>query len=500
MAFKRNKPNSEDAAAPEAASAPPVFSEKEKNTAKKWFKHGDSNRDKHDYDYAIESYITGLGFWPEAVEAGHMPLRSIAIQRAQVGGKKPTMMEKMKRSTSGKDLKQAMLNAEYLVCKDPLDGSSWDAFMKNAVKGGYLETALFGAPLCIESLKRDKKLSPSRFKNFRELMIEAGEMAIEWGKNKLATGLLEKGMESIDYQMSRTPGDDTLRNEQRNLAGKLAIAKGKYEDADTFRDSLQDAESQKLLHDAERGRQSENTLEAAIASLRKQYEADPSAGGLLNRYIDALIKTEQKNYEDEAIAALTKLYEESKQYSHKMRADNIRLSQLKRDVREIRNQAKASGSEDDLRTARLATQDYNQTELDILKERVAEYPTDLRIKFQYGRGLFTTGQYHEAIPILQDAQSDPRVRHQALKFIGRAFHETGAYSQAAEVLREASESYEMNDELSRELMYALALAFEADGKIEEAKSTLGKLLRIDYNYAGGDARKLMEKLNKKQAG
>lgn len=498
MAFKKSKAKTEEVAAEE--SGPPTFSDKEKNTARKWFKHGDGNRDKHDYDYAIESYITGLGFWPEAVEEGHMPLRSIAIQRAQTGGKKPSMVEKMKRSTGGKDNKVAMLNAEFLVCKDPLDNGSWDALVKNAVRGGFLEAALWAAPLVIDSLKRDKKLSTSRFKNFRELMIEGGETAIDWGQNKLATGLLEKGMESIDFLMSRNPGDDTLRNEQRNLAGKLAIAKGKYEDADTFRDSLQDAESQKLLHDAERGKQGEGTLEAAIARLRETWEADKGSAGTLNRYMEALIKTEDKKYEDEAIKVLRELYKETTSYSHKMRADNIMLAQKKRDLRALLAKANDTKSEDDAQSYRLATQDYNQTELDILKERVAKYPTDLRIKYQYGSGLFRNGEYHEAIPVLQEAQSDPRVRHRALLKIGRSFHETEAYSQAAEVLREASESYEMNDETSKELMYRLALAYEADGKLDDAKNTLGKLLRIDYNYAGGEARKMMERLKEKQAG
>ena len=65
----------------------------DKARARQWFNKSNDCRERHDYDYAIESAITGLRYWPEAVEEGHMPLRSMALQRAQTGGKKPGMVE-----------------------------------------------------------------------------------------------------------------------------------------------------------------------------------------------------------------------------------------------------------------------------------------------------------------------------------------------------------------------------------------------------------------------
>ena len=73
---------------PESGSdGPPVFSEKDKTRARQWFEKAKYLRERRDYDYAIESYIQGLDFWTDAVEEGHMPLWSLAIQRQQVGGK-----------------------------------------------------------------------------------------------------------------------------------------------------------------------------------------------------------------------------------------------------------------------------------------------------------------------------------------------------------------------------------------------------------------------------
>ena len=60
------------------------------------------------------------------------------------------------------------------------------------------------------------------------------------------------------------------------------------------------------------------------------------------------------------------------------------------------------------------------------------------------------------------------------------------------MLREALDKYELVDEASKELLYWLGRSYEAVGNPEEAKAAYGKLLRQDYNYRDGDARKRLE--------
>lgn len=480
---------------------PPRFDDKDKARARQWFKKGDDCREKHDHDFAIESYITGLGFWPEAVEEGHMKLRSIAMQRLQAGGKKPSMMDKMKLSIGGKDPKAAMLNAEKRVSLDPTDDDAWDALLKNACKARMFETAKWVAPLVLENLKRDKKTNPSRFKAYRDALGELADYAAEHRENATATKLLEHAMDSVDFLYSRSPGDEALRNEQRNLAGKLAIVKGKYEEAESFRESIRDAEQQKMLHDIERGgKQAEASLESAIKAARAAWEKEPNSAGAFNQYIDALARTETKKYEDEAIGVLTDEYASTRQYAHKVRADNILLAQKNRERRALVDKARETRSEEDQLNARLADQEYNQTELEIYRERMDKYPTDLRVKFKLGTILFSLKQYDEAIPLLQEAVSDPKYRHRCQLYMGRAFHALGSYGQASEVLKEALSSYEYTDDLSKQLLYHYGISCEADERLADAKDAYGKLLRLDYNYANGDVRRRMDELNKRVKG
>ncbi len=475
-------------------SGPPEFSEADQARARQWFKKAADCREKRDYNYAIECYITGLGYWPEAVEEGHMPLRSLAIQRQQAGGKKPSFMEGVKRSMSGKDFRKNMLNAEYLLALDPQHYGYAEGVLRNACKAGLLQTLKWVAPLVYDLLKKDKKPDKGKFKTFRDTLIEAAARANEWGQAPLETWFLDQAVNSLDYILMRSPGDEDLRSEQRDLAGRLTIARGKYEDAEDFRDSLRDAEKQKRLHDSDRTQQAEASVEALIAAAREEYEASPDAPQKLSALVDILVKTEKPVHENEALRLLQAHYEKTRNYNLKVRADDIRLRQLTRQARELAERARRTGSEEDKQQHRLAVLEQRQTALEVYRERVAQYPTDLRLKFKLGAALFESGQYDEAIPILQAAQADPRNRVRSRLMIGRAFFEQGSHAQAAEVLREALEAYELTDDTSKELLYWLGRAYESAGQIDDARTAYGKLLREDYNYRDGEARKRLDAL------
>ena len=479
-----------DAGAPE----PHKFSEADKNKARAWFNKAADSRERREYDYAIELFITGLEFWPEAVDEGHMPLRSLAIQRHQAGGKKPGMMEGLRKSMTGKDAKRCMLNAEYLLSKDPGNASYMDGLLKNASKGGYYETLKWVAPLAFDSLKKDKKPDKGRFKTFRTALTEAAEQADALGDAATEVNLLAEASASLEYLQARSPGDEDLRVEQRDLAGKLAIARGKYDDADTFRDSLRDAEKQKILHDSERSKQSDETFDAVVAAARKEWEARPTDPKAINAYADTLLRRESKAEENEAIKVLAQAAEALNNYSYKLKADDVRLRQLERQTRQTVAQARKSGSDTDRQQARLAKMEQSQVEMSIYRERVSKYPTDLRLKYKFGAVLFKAREFDEAIPVLQVAQGDPRSRTHCQLLIGRSFFEKGSPAQAVEVLKELLETPDVDDDLDKTVTYWLARAFEADGRIEDAKAAYGKLLRRDYNFADGDARKRMENL------
>lgn len=478
----------------DSAEKPHGASDLDKAKARKWFEKARQTRDQREYDYAIESYVQGLNFWPDAVEEGLQPLWALAIQRQQAGGKKSGMMEAMKKPTGGKDPKVALSNAITLACKDPTSAAALETWMKCAHRAEALEQIRFVAPKLLEVLRQEKKPPTSRLKTFRDTLAEAGERADNSENPNFAAWCYDEALKSIDILLSRNPQDMPLRDEQRNLAGRLAIAKGKYAGSGSFRDSLQDEESQKILHDSSRVKQGDGTLDSVLLAKRKAFEADPDTAANLAGYIEALLKRERPEEENEAIDVLVKEYARTQNYSFKARADDIRLRQLKRQTRVAKAHADKAATDAARQQYRLTRMNELQTEVDVHRERVKEYPTDAKHKYRLGLALFASRQFDEAIPVLQAAQADPRSRTQCQLLIGRAFFEKEDYAQAADVLREAVTTFEGEENVKRELMYRLGLSYAGSGDTAEAISTLSKLVRADYNYADGDARKKLDEL------
>ena len=106
MAKEKKKKKTAD---PAEAAARYVTTEVDKAKARKWFVRAQELTDNKNWDYAVQCYVDGLGFWPEAVDEGHQPLRLAASERKIRGGKKPSFTETMKFTMTGKDAKKAML-------------------------------------------------------------------------------------------------------------------------------------------------------------------------------------------------------------------------------------------------------------------------------------------------------------------------------------------------------------------------------------------------------
>jgi tetratricopeptide (TPR) repeat protein len=191
---------------------------------------------------------------------------------------------------------------------------------------------------------------------------------------------------------------------------------------------------------------------------------------------ELLCRPEDPRLETEAAKLLDEAYAKDQDYRFKQRADDIRMKQLHRAERKARE----TGDNEALRQAKIRTLRF---EIPVFEERVERYPTDLRIKYEYGVRLFNAQKFDEAIPLFQAARADPKSKVRCTLYIGRAFFQKKLYSQAIPILREGEEACEVPDtEVAKEMTYWLARALEAGGEREQAQKTYGRLLQVDYNY------------------
>ncbi|NOX58796.1 MAG: tetratricopeptide repeat protein [Planctomycetes bacterium] len=480
--------------APEPSTTEPIdpsiakyeVTDAKSNSARKWFDQAKKLVDQRNYDYAIKSFTEGLSLDPEAVEDGFIPLRGCGVARWQTGGKKPGMRDSVKHTMTTKDPIKGMVNAAWLLAHDPQSASYAEGLLKNANKAHCDRAALWVAPILRENLGIEKKPQPKKFSLLKEICEQVGDRCQARGEAEEAVKAFEFGLEALATQQAVDPKNRNLGNIIRDLSTKLTILKGNYQSADSFRDSVQDSDDQARLHDEERLVQSDERLTELVEKARTDMDDNPEVEAKVISYVNLLCKDESEAREAEAINLLIAKYKEADNYRFKQRADDIAIRQMGRKARE----AKKSGDTDthkELLRRRLGF------ELKTYKERVSKYPTDLRLKHDYARRLFQSGKFDDAIPLFQQARSEPKARHSCSLFLGRCFFQKNLYSQAASILSDAIDKYELTeDDMAKELNYWLGRAYEEDKNVDLAGKTYGKLLEIDYNYR--DVRSRLEAL------
>ena len=462
----------------------PTFSDADIAKARKCFERGQELAEKRSYDYAIEMYINGLTHWPEAVDEGHKPCRAAALFR---GGQKVGFKDKLTYKTNVKDPKQAMLNAEMLLSKEVTNIGHIQALFKNAARGHFGETLMWIGEILADAAVKEDKPSPARFELLREMYEGLGDR-LEEDDPPVAIAAFERAVDAQSKLRILKPNDMDISTDLRDLAGKLTILKGKFADADSFRDSMDDSEAQAELHDKDRVIQSDDRMEELIASAKEDYEDNPTNNQTINTYVDLLCRREEESEEKVAVKVLLEAQKATGEYRYQMRADDIRM-------RVLRRRGRAAQEAGDTEAARQHRKDQLRYELKVFKERAAQYPTDMRIRFQYGQRLFTTRKYDDAIPVLQEARNDPKTRFQCSLYIGRCFFEKHYYDQAVDTFAEAIEAYEAaDDDLGKELHSWLGRGYEGGGKVPDALKIYGQLIQWDYNYRKGDVRDRIDNL------
>lgn len=468
-------------------AAIPEITPEEKAKALNCFARGKDLADKKNFEYAIEMYLSGLEYWPDAVEEGHKPCRAAALFR---GGKKVGFTDKMKYSTTGKDAKKAMLNAERLLAMEPSNAAHMEAMFKNAAKAGCDATVMWVGELLADAISRQDKPNPAQYQSIREVYEALGERSA--GTNPaMAVAALQRAVGALERMRALKPTDMAIGLELRDVSGKLTILKGKYGSADTFKDSVHDAEAQRDLHDQERGYSSDERMDDLIEKARAEYEADPRSTGAINKLVEVLCRREEEENENKAIGVLVKAFKETGEYRYKARAEDIRIKQYNRKLRGI-------AADDPSRKA--VELERLRFELGVFKDRMKVYPTDMRLRYEYGRRLYEARRFDDAIPILQEARSDPKTRHHCSLFIGLCFYRKNYFSPAINTFREAINNYEMpDDDLGKQLHYWLGRSYEGNGDIADALKTYGQIIEWDYNYRAGEVRQRIDELNKRKS-
>ena len=421
------------------------------------------------FDYAIEMYLEGLRCCPDALEAGHMKLHELALLRQSRGGKKPSMMEKVKQF-QGKTALDRMLNAEHLFAKDPEHLPYAQTMVKASAAGGYKKTAKWIADLVFQANNAAAKPSLQTY-----LLLKDAYVAI---------GLYDRALAACQHAVKLKPEDIDLADELQNLSAELTVARGRYDQEGDFTQSIKDREFQDKLHAQDGVVKTEDYRVLAVEEARKAIAQDPNLPRNIFNLADALSDLEQDDADDEAIAILENTYKSKSDFSFKQRAGLIEIKRFKRRMRQAKNTLETNPEDAEAKSSLAQiTAQLNKVELQHYRLCVENYPTDLQAKYQYGIRLLRNKQYDQAIPLFQETQKDPRRKILSMGKVGLCFFMKGWFTDAIDIFNRAIDSYEIKgDALAKELRYNLGCAYEKAGDKEKALDIFRKIAQLDFGY------------------
>lgn len=444
-----------------------------------FFKRAEEVAATDSFDYAIEMYLDGLRLSPDELESGHIPLRHMALVRQGKGGKKPSMVEKVKYR-GGKSPLEEMLNAEFLLAKDPDHLPYAESMLKACVASGCNRTAEWIAQLIFDANNASRKPSKAIYILLKDCYCEME--------------LFEKAAAACRNAIEIDSKDSQLQNVLMDITASMAVKKGKYGQGGDFRGSILDREKQLRLHDQQKFVKTADFRADTVAEAREVFAAAPKSPVAIIKLADALAGLDSENNWVEANEILEKAYADSGDFSFKRHQSQLQIKRLRTKLHYAKKVAAAEPDNEQLKhDYRTIHKQLDAAELSHYGDCVQNYPTDLRMKYEYGSSLLKNKQYDQAIPLLQQAQRDPAYRLLAMDKVGLCFFLKGWTSDAIDVFGAAIESCELKDsEIGKELQYNLARSHEQSQQADKALEIYRKLAQFDFGYK--DVAKRIEEL------
>lgn len=461
-----------------------VISEEDRKKAKGFFDRATPLVGAGQYEYAFTMYLNGLKFDPEAVDA-HQALRDAALRRKAGGGKKMGVFEAMKYPVKGKDDRVSMINAEHQLAFDPGDTGLMLAFTEAAYRAGCYDTVLWIGPILAKANNELAKPDFAKFEKLRDIYARLGR----W----------QQAVEICTRMLQMRPDDMDLKNDLKNLSANEAMNKGKYDQS--FRVSVRDMDKQQDLMQEERDVISEDYTTKVAREAEADLRTNPDDPTKVTKYVEALKKIGTSDSLEKAAVVLQGAYERTGAFRFRLQLIDLRLIDLRNRERELRAKAVGPGATPDgIQAYKEFTQARAEEELGLYDEVAQQYPTESKYKYEVALRMVVLHKYIEAIPLLQNAVNDPKLRNRATLELGKAFLSAEFPDEAADTLKGLSETYptlQTGDEIAKEIMYWLGRSLEAKRDKTEALKAYSQVVKWDFNYRDTQGR--MKKLRSEEA-
>ena len=291
---------------------------------------------------------------------------------------------------------------------------------------------------------------------------------------------------------------DPTNSEARSICGQIqaesVMDRGGYEKAEQTRDVKvpnayeidRQARKAKSKPDVGPGASVEEDLKRAI---RKEPEA-------VNAYLKLADYYRNTKQLESAAETLKQAVDVSGNDSDvREQLEDVELDMMRNAAGLAREDARANSDDEKLvANAKALATELLQREIEVLSSRCDRYPNDMRFKMELGKRFMRADRPQQAVPLLQQASSDTRMKHHALVLLGEAFLKLKKADLARRQFEKALDGLSPQDHPDefKAAHYFLGRIYEKKGIIDKADHHYTEILAIDYEYR--DVLKRLESL------
>jgi tetratricopeptide (TPR) repeat protein len=434
------------------------------------------------YDYTISLMQALLKDEPLFLE-GRRFLRAVEIQKYKALSGFNRQMLGMKLSTATMKLGGAakkepnaqLIQAEEVLALDPFHPKA------NALVG-----------------EAGAKLGLPEFRAFayETLAQELGEGKAKASDRAVLHTLADTYMELRDYQKAEKtysrileidPRDGDALSGLKNASAAHTSKSGGWETAGAdYRNALKNKQESIDLEQASKVVKSTEAIDEQIRINLGKHEADP-ASPIHARNLAQLFL--QKNDLANAILFYEHAFEMGGRIDPSIEKiiGDLKLKKAEEELSRLSVGQEDEEANPELQTQRLTAMAEKQKEIiDVrlaqAQARVRAHPNEGQYHYEFGEALYKSGQYKRAGEELQFALKQPSVRYQAMNYMGLSFMKRGMLDFAIKQLAGAESELPVMDDLKKEIVYNLGLAYEANTQADKALDQWKKIYEVDMGY------------------
>lgn len=445
-----------------------LYSEPRTSQARDLFNKGFAALERGNLDYAIDMLTEALRQEPHCLQirkflraAEIKKFRSLPLAKrlASLVNAVPLYLRTLLNLQRGR-AEEAFLTAEALLRINPLHNHFLMLYAHAAETAGYAEAA-------IQTLAMVREYRPKDL-----LMIE------RLGQLQMKAGQARQAREVFEFLAEQKPNDGRILKELKDAMALDSMMKDGWTQASAqpegFRKVIRDEKEAVLLEKRDKAVQTTDDTAVLIEDTLRKIQAEPA--NLNYRRALANLYAQSKEF-DKAIETLEEARKVAGGRDPQVDAaiTNIRLAKFDYAI----EQSRAAGKMEDAQNLETQREAFR---FESLRDRVARYPNDLGLHFEYGMALFERKQWNDAIREFQIAQRNPAEHVRALFYLGLCFKEKKQWDLAAEQIAAALAETPTMSDARKEMMYELALVYEALGRHDKALELFKDIYQVDIGF------------------